>query len=90
MEQTFNVPIQMFCVISTVGDFTPVIFKFENNDHAIETIRINQILSHKDTNYNGNHEILYTCQAQIDGINHIFTLTYSVASHRWRFFKLLT
>lgn len=90
MEQTFNIPIQMFCVVSTSGDFTPVIFKFENEEHAIETIRINKIIAHKDTNFNGIHEIRYTCQANISGTSRLFSLIYNISSHKWRFFQMLS
>lgn len=89
MEQTINIPIQMFSVCSTVGDFTPVRFRFELEDHSIETVKIDNILSHKDTGYNGIKEIQYTCQAVIGGTSKYFTVVYNVTSHKWRLFRML-
>ena len=89
MLQTINIPIQMFCVCSTVGDFTPVRFRYENEEHLIETVKINQVLSHKDTIYNGVREIQYTCEAEFFNELKLFIITYNINSHKWRLYKML-
>ena len=90
MEQTFNIPIQVFCVVSTMGDLTPVRFRFESEDHRIITVEITEILSHKELRMAGTREILYTCTATIEKRTQIFNLKYQVNSHRWIFARFLT
>lgn len=89
MEQTFNVPIQLISSCSTLGDFTPLRFRIELEDHSLETVTIDRILSHKDITFNGIKEIQYVCQAQISGQMRLFTLKYNIASHKWRLFNVL-
>ena len=60
VQQKFNIPIQTFCVVSTLGDFTPVRFRYEEPDHSIITVQINEILSHKETDFAGVHELRFT------------------------------
>ena len=90
MKQTVNIPIQTFCVVSTLGDFTPIRFRFENEQHEIITVNINEILSHKETNFAGINEIRYTCNAFIGDELKMFELKYSVIQHKWSFFQMLS
>ena len=90
MEQTFNIPIQVFCVVSTMGDLTPVRFRFESDDHRIITVEITEILSHKELRMAGTREIIYTCSAIIEKQAQIVNLKYQINSHRWIFARFLT
>lgn len=90
MEQTINIPIQMICICSTMGELTPVRFRYESDNHLIETISVTDILSHKETVYNGIKEIQYTCRANISNRSHMFIIVYNISSHKWRLFKMLT
>lgn len=84
-----NLPVQMFSVCSTIGELTPVRFRFENEQHGIETVPISRVLTHKDTMFNGIPEIIYTCEANISGNKRIFTLVYSIRSHKWRLMQIV-
>lgn len=90
MQQIFNIPIQLFCVVSTIGDLTPVRFKYETEEHQIMTVHISEILSHKETRLAGTKEITYTCTANIDNSTQIFNLKYNVNLHRWTLVRFLT
>lgn len=90
MEQTVNIPVQMISVCSTVGDITPMRFRFESEDHSIETVSIDSVLARKNTGYNGIVEIQFTCRASISGIFRYFILIYNITSHKWRLFRMLS
>jgi len=90
MEQYVNVPVQMISVCSTVGNLTPMRFRFENEDHTLETITVDSVLGHKETNFNGIREIQYTCRATIHNTCRIFILKYSVGTTRWRLSQILS
>lgn len=90
MEQNVNIPIQMISVCSTVGELTPMRFRFENEDHTIETVHVDEVLGRKDTNFNGIREIQYTCRADIGGMCKLFILKYSISTTRWRLSQILS
>lgn len=87
--QTSNIPIQVFCVVSTIGDLTPVRFRYEAEDHRILTVPITEILCQKETKSAGSREIIFTCTANMEGSIHLFNLKYNVNHHRWIFAKFL-
>ena len=90
MVQTVNIPIQMISCCSTIGDFTPMKFRYETEDHKILTINISEILSRKETGLSGNKEIRFTCAADIEEETKMFILVYNIGSHRWKLFQMLT
>lgn len=90
MEQYFNIPIQLFCVVSTLGDLTPVRFRYETAEHEIITVHISEILARKETRLAGTRELIYTCAAEVEGKQHLFYLTYHVNLHRWTLTRFLT
>ena len=53
-------------------------------------LNINEILSHKETNFAGTNEIRYTCNAFIGDELKMFELKYSVIQHKWSFFQMLS
>lgn len=91
MRQTVNIPIQLFCVVSTLGELTPVRFRYENEEHQIITIDISDVLSTKEKKIAGISEIIYTCTAAFEEEQqHMFNLKYNVSAHKWTFFELLS
>ena len=90
MVQTMNVPIQMISCCSTLGDFTPMKFRFENEVHEILTVVIADILGRKEIGLSGNKEIHFTCTAEIERQTKMFILVYNINSHRWKLFQMLT
>jgi len=89
MEKTINIPIQLISSCSTMGNITPIRFRMEHEDHSLETVNIDGIISHKDVNYNGIKEIQFTCRANIERDMRIFIICYNINSHKWRLFKML-
>lgn len=89
MEQVVNIPIQMISVCSTVGELTPMRFRFENEEHVLETVNVDNVHSHKDISFNGIREIQYVCSACLNNMERIFILKYNIESHKWIMFKIL-
>ena len=85
MDGQGHFPVQLFCVVSTLGDMTPIQFRYEDEEHRINTVRITQVLSHKETQYAGTKAILYTCSAVIGEREVYFELRYNIETHRWVF-----
>jgi len=89
MVQTINIPVQMISCCSTLGDFTPMKFRYENDMHEILTVMVSDILSRKETSLSGNKEIHFTCSAEIENQSKMFILVYNINSHRWKLFQIL-
>ena len=90
METLRDIPIQLISSCNTLGELTPLRFRYEDAEHQLSTIQIDQILSTKSISYSGIHEIIFTCTAHMNQVAHIFELKYNIAGHKWRIFRLLS
>ncbi len=88
--KTLNIPIQLISACSTLGDFTPLRFRYEDSVHQIHTIHIEQIHSTKFCKIAGIDSISYTCSAIIDHVSTLFILRYYIESHKWILYQILT
>lgn len=90
ITKAMNIPIQAGSVTNTTGKIIPTWFRYEDpNEHEIQTVKIENILSSKEINYVGFRMIQFVCAAEITGTRRIFELRYSIGTHKWVFFQML-
>ena len=85
-----NLPIQLIASCSTLGDFTPLRFRYEDPEHRIQTVNIDRVLAEKTTVCGGVHCIQYTCAAAADGRERLFLIKYDVLRHTWMLVRMLS
>ena len=71
-----NIPIQMFGACSTLGDMTPLWFRYENKDHGIITVKIESIVSSREEKFCGMEHISFVCWAVAEGQRRLIELRY--------------
>ena len=84
-----NIPIQMFGACSTLGDMTPLWFRYEDEAHGIITVKIEQVISSREEKHCGMDYITFVCWAAAGGQRRLVELRYRVATHKWSFFRAL-
>lgn len=90
MVQIVNIPIQLISSCSTLGEFTPLRFRYVvPESHDIMTIKIDEVISQKENHFNGAKEFLFTCSACFQNEKKLFDLRYSVITHKWSIFQML-
>ncbi len=85
MEQTANYPIQMISVTSTLGDMTPLKFRYENEAHELITVKVDDVCARKELSLGFGGSIIYTCASSLDEQRILYELRYEVGSHKWIF-----
>ncbi|MEA4965575.1 MAG: hypothetical protein VB055_07125 [Oscillospiraceae bacterium] len=88
MEQR-NRPVEMLSVCSPDGMLRPVRFRYEGEDHAVRTVQISEIVCKNEISYVGIEAIIYVCKAQIEELERLFELKYTVQTHRWVLFQVI-
>ena len=61
METEANYPIQLIAVTSTLGDITPIRFRYENGEHELVTVNVDEIHAKKEMTIGKGGSIIYTC-----------------------------
>ena len=90
MKISANYPIQMFFVTSTVGDITPIRFRYENSEHEIITVSVDEVHSKKEMTIGKGGSVIFTCASTIDDIKMLYQLRYEIGTHKWVFMGRLS
>ena len=85
-----NIPIQMILLADTTGKMTPLRFRFEAEDHHIETVNIKKTVSRDESNFVGVREKRFVCIADIEGSQRSMEIRYNVGNQTWRIFQFLS
>ena len=85
-----NIPVQMLAVTDRDGKVTPLWFRLETEEHHIEKITIEKIIS-RDENYSvGVREKKFICSAIIGRERKLMELRYHIENQKWRIFQFLS
>ena len=90
MDKVINYPIQMICVVNANGSITPMRFRYEDDSHKLYTVNIDEIHAHNEVHVAGTTSIIYTCSAIINNEKALFSLKYTVPTHKWIFHRRLS
>ena len=85
-----NIPIQLVSACSTLGQITPLWFRYENEEHQMVTVKIQQVVSSKEEKHCGMDYISYVCWAQTEQQRRLIELRYRLSTHKWSFFQALS
>lgn len=85
-----NIPIQLVSACSTLGQITPLWFRYENEERQIVTVKIQQVVSSKEEKHCGMDYISYVCWAQTEHQRRLIELRYRLSTHKWSFFQALS
>ena len=82
-----NLPIQAIVHCDSQGELRPLRFRYEDPQHQIHTVQIEQVTDSRKVEFVGIEAILYLCKAQVDGKEHLYELKYTVQTHKWVLFR---
>lgn len=80
-----NYPIQLISVTSTLGDITPLRFRYENTDHEMITVSVDEVHAKKEMTIGKGGSIIYTCASVIDDAKMLYQIRYEIGTHKWIF-----
>lgn len=85
-----NIPVQMASITDRDGKITPLWFRFENEEHVIEKIEIEQVLSRESPSIIGIHDKKFICSAIFGDMRHVVEIRYNIETQKWKIFKFLS
>lgn len=85
-----NIPVQMASITDRDGKITPLWFRFENAEHVIEKIDIEQVLSRDSSSIIGIHDKKIICTAVFGDMRHTFEIRYNIETQKWKIFQILS
>lgn len=82
-----NLPIQVIVHYDARGELRPLRFQYEDRQHRIHTIQVEQVTDSRKVEFVGIEAMLYLCKAHVDGKGHLYELKYTVQTHKWVLFR---
>lgn len=84
-----NVPIQLFGACSTLGDMTPLWFRYEDEEHGIVTVKVQEVVSSREEKHCGREYISLVCWSGVREQRRLIELRYRISTHKWSLFRIL-
>lgn len=84
-----NIPVQMLVVTDRDGKLTPIWFRFETEEHCIEKVGVEKIISRDESYSVGIREKRFICSTVINEERRLVELRYHVENQKWRIFQFL-
>ena len=79
----------MVCAFSTQGEIKPVRFRYEDSDHQIITVDIDNTIAQKEMTIGKGGSLIFTCESGIEDIKRMYELRYEIGTHKWIFCRML-
>ena len=88
--ESLNLPIEMISLCALDGQLRPLRFRYEDEQHDLRVVRIDEVLSANAVSYVGVQRYIYLCRAQYGGKQLVFELSYTVKTHSWTLSRFFT
>jgi hypothetical protein len=82
MEQTIF-PVDVISVCSAGGEIRPLRLRLEDEEHQLQRIDIDEVISIKYVHYVGIEAQIFLCRATVLGERKLFELKYTIRTHSW-------
>ena len=84
-----NVPIEMISKCSPLGEMVPIKFRMEDDSHQMLTIKVNEIIYKKESQYAGVKTFEYGCRTTLEEKEQLIEVRYHVSTHKWTIKKVV-
>jgi hypothetical protein len=85
-----NIPVDMICFCSTLGEVKPLRIRLENEEHERVSADIIEIAYRKQIKPSGLTILIYGCRLELFGEMRLAEFHYHIDSGRWTLFRMVS
>lgn len=78
-----NVPVDVIATFNTFGKIKPNYIRLEDEQHQLQTYKIETIDQIKEERYAGMAMLLFFCSVAVDDLLQVIKLRYCINTHKW-------
>ena len=78
-----HMPVDVVATFNVQGKIKPNYIRLEDENHVLQTYKIENIIFNREERYAGIPVILFCCHIMRDGCMQIIHIKYHVKSHQW-------
>ncbi len=84
---TVSKKIEVIAAWDTSGQLRPLRFRFEEDDHTLRRVSVDQVISVREVAFVGVEAFIFLCKAREEERERIFELRYNIRSHDWQLLR---
>lgn len=78
-----NMPVDVIATFNVQGKIRPNYIRLEDESHALQTYKIEDIVFSREEKFAGMPAILFCCNIIINGCTQTVRIRYYVGNHQW-------
>lgn len=81
-------PVEMVAWFEKTGLPHPTKFRFTNDEHVDQVIKIDKIITRDKEKLAGNDMLIFNCQSVVNNVLRNYQLKYELKTMKWILFKI--
>lgn len=79
----YSIPIDVIATFNTLGKMKPNYIRIEDENHELQTLKVEQIESSKEEKYGGMVAEVFDCKVRVGECLKLVRIKYHIESHLW-------
>ena len=79
----YHMPVDVIATFNVQGKIKPNYIRLEDENHALQTYKIESILYSRDENYAGVAAMAFCCNIILDDCLRMIYIKYHIKTHQW-------
>jgi hypothetical protein len=78
-----HMPVDVIATFNVQGKIKPNFIRLEDDNHVLQTYKIENIVFSREEKYAGIPVILFCCNIMKDGCMQLISIKYHIKTHQW-------
>lgn len=79
----YNIPIDVIATFNTLGKIKPNYIRIEDEEHVLQTLKIESIENSKEEKYGGMIAEVFDCKVLVSDCMRHIRIKYHIQTHQW-------
>ncbi len=79
----FHMPVDVNATFNVQGKIKPIYIRLEDEEHILQTYKIESIVYSREEKYAGVDTLLFCCNIQVGACMQMINIKYHVKTHQW-------
>lgn len=79
----YHMPVDVIATFNVQGKIKPNFIRLEDDAHALQTYRIENIVFSREENYSGIPVLLFCCNILLGDCMQMINIKYHIKTHQW-------
>ena len=79
----FHVPVDVVATFNVQGKIKPNFIRLEDEEHALQTYKIERVIFSREENYAGVQALFFCCSIVVGNRSQIANIRFHIKTHQW-------